>query len=147
MQKIRLLSTSTINYLFHYSIIWIKLNQDILSSLDMKLSIISIAMTIGLTLASPIIQRTESTAASSEAINAAAKNLLDMVSDLDYYKRSEATTGSAEKLNVAAKNLLDMVSDLDYYKRSEATTGSAEELNAAAKNLLDMVSDLDYYKK
>lgn len=50
-------------------------------------------------------------------------------------------------MNAAAKNLLDMVSDLDYYKRSTDATAESAALNAAAKNLLDMVSDLDYYKK
>lgn len=59
----------------------------------MKFSIISLALA-GLAIAAPVRQPAEATAASSEALNAAAKNLLDMVSDLDYYKRSTDTAAS-----------------------------------------------------
>jgi hypothetical protein len=105
----------------------------------MKFSIIVMTTTLGLTLAAPVT----TDAAALNEMEASAKNLIHMVSDIDYNKR-DVKSENSEATIAAAKNLIDMVSDLDYYKRAETVS---EDIKAAAKNLLDMVSDLDYYKR
>ncbi|KUI69557.1 hypothetical protein VM1G_04720 [Cytospora mali] len=105
----------------------------------MKFSLLTFVFAFGTAIAAPTPTKREYSA----EVQDAAKNLIDVISDLDYYKR--AVTKRAEystDVQDAAKNLIDVISDLDYYKRSE--TKDSAELMAAVQNMINYVSGAEY---
>ena len=71
------------------------------NTINMKLPIIAIALTFGLTLAAPL----RTSKRSDQTVAARSDATIDEVSDLDYYKDRKR-----------ADETIDEVSDLDYYK-------------------------------
>ncbi|CAN8099825.1 unnamed protein product [Discula destructiva] len=106
----------------------------------MKFSLIALSLAFGTAIAAPVVMKR----AYSADVQDAAKNLVDVISDLDYYKRAAAkrTAEYSAEVSDAAKNLVDVISDLDYYKRAETEDDAA--LNAAVKNMIDYVSGAEY---